>query len=681
MAKTRSNPTAIEVLGELRDPSILPQVEELAKRVEDSDRAQSSWMRKQLRLTRLMFGPRAKRVFPWKGASNVNIPLIDGIVRRHNPGIVALTLDANPVATFSSPDHEDDAPARKAEAFFNWMFGEQMKTAEEVVRLVNLYARRGHAYSREGWKYETERFTRVARANELYPQGVEQTIRAQLQEQAALQQQAAVNGEDPPPDKSPVELVAEKLADEYGMNIQDPDEAEQLFVAAQKILDGEAFIRITYNAVQEDRPDWRALDPIDVITDQDAPDVEDADYFCIVHRMTADQVLRCARDGKFEKNTAMEVAENIRTADDRSSTQHAQGEGLREQLRQLMNQRAGVNNDVGKRAGIPRSIVWEMFAKLDINGDGINERCVVWYSPDDKKVLAIYEYPFSFAKWPVTLYKFEAYAKRPMESRGIPELLYELQKLVNAQHNARLDAGQIMLAPVLQARITGARIDQMQRWRPGAVFPVTQVGDIGPIPMDLRPLTELLREEQTTQRIAESYIGTFDATIANLQNNSERRTAAEVNAITQLAANVFGLDARMYQTSMARSLAKVWNLYLDLGPDQTFFRVMNEPKPRLAKKHEIGMKFDIKPAGSPSSTNRNFMLSAIERAMPVLLQDQSGAFDRTELTKAWLELVDIKLTDRISRSPDQTQAAQLVQQAAQIAAQQNGGDPNQVAPP
>jgi hypothetical protein len=290
------------------------------------------------------------------------------------------------------------------------------------------------------------------------------------------------------------------------------------------------------------------------------------------------------------------------------------------------------------------------------------------------------EFPFPFHKWPVTLFKFEPHAKRPVESRGIPELLYELQRLINAQHNMRLDAGQILLSPTLQRRINGMANEDLGPWRPGAIFPVTQPGDIAPIAMDLRPLTELLREEQVTQRMAEGFIGTFDATINNLQNTNERRTAAEVNAITQLAANVFGLDARLFQASLARSFSKIWNLYLDLGPDQTYFRVMNEPKPRLAKKHEIGYKFDIKPAGSPSSTNRSFMLGAIERAMPIVLQDQSGRFDAGELVTAWLELIDSKLAKRIVRTPEQTANAQLVMQAAQIGAHSQGLDPGAVAP-
>lgn len=673
MGLERSSPVAIEVLGELNEPQIEANVKELVQRIKDSDEAQAAWLRKQLNLIRLNHGPRRPRNFPWKGASNINVPLTDGIIRRFRPGMAALVLDQNPVATFYSPDPTDDTDVGNDELFFHWLWTERMKPAEEVVRLIDLYASRGHAYAREGWRYETERFSRVARVNELFPQGLEPTLQA-AQEQARLQ-----NPDAEPP--SAVDLVVQVLESEFNMDANDEDEGLQLVEAARRILEGEAYVRITYNAVMHDRPDWRALDPINVIADQDAPDVEDADFFAIVHRLTPDQILRMARDGKFNKAVAVEVAAEIQDENDTAGRKDTSAHGVRAQIRALLDKKSGVNKQVRRKAGMPRGVVWEIYGKIDINADSINERVVIWYAPDQDRILAVTEYPFPFASWPVTLVKFEPYAPRPVESRGIPELLFEMQKLVNAQHNLRLDAGQLLLSPAFKRRITGATAEEMSPFKPGAVLPVANTADLEMLVNDLRPLTELLREEQVTQRMAESFIGTFDATISNLQNNSERRTAAEVNAVTQLASNVFGLDARMFQTAMARSFAKIWSLYLDLGPDQTYFRVMGEPKPRKALKHELGKKYDLKPAGSPSSTNRSFMLGAMERAMPLVLQDQSGVFDRTALIAAWLEMLDPKLAKKIVRSPDQAQAAQLVQQAAQIAADGRGIDPSQIAPP
>jgi hypothetical protein len=264
-----------------------------------------------------------------------------------------------------------------------------------------------------------------------------------------------------------------------------------------------------------------------------------------------------------------------------------------------------------------------------------------------------------------------------MDSRGIPELLYDLQRLADRIHNTRLDAGQLMLSPAFQRRNTSAAL-ALPEWAPGVMFPVAQIGDIQPIQHDMRALTELLREEQITQHLAENFIGTFDATINNLRQNSERRTAAEVNAITQLAANVYGLDARLFQTYMGNSMQKVWQLYTALGPEETYFRVMGESRPRLARRSELGKKFNVFPAGTPSSINRGFMLEAIERMMPIVFQDQTGALDSGALIEEWIGLIDPKLAKKIVRTPDERQAAQLVQQAAQIAAEEQGIDPSTV---
>lgn len=663
MPLERNNPISIQVLGSLSTPDRQEAIDELIGRIEAADEASTDWLDKQRKLIKLRFGPRDKRKVPWEGAHNISVPLTDSIARRFLPGIAALFLDSNPVAFFSSPDPADFQVGRQAEPFFHWMTREQMQMDPEVIRLVALYRDRGHAYAREGWNYKTQRFTRIVRAEELFPTGIQNFIE---QAQAAHQQT------NPTGQFIPADAVIQVLEREYQLSIDDEFEAQQLADAAQGLLAGRPYMRLTFQSVAKDQADWRGLDPINVIVDQDSPNVEDADFFVTLHRMTPDSIQRRVRDGIFEPVAAAEVVEYIRNVkDDAQTTTDSPGDTLRQQITDLLDRRSG-NRQRSAQDITTRSRVWQIFAKLDLDGDGVTERYVIWYHPGSKTVLAWTDYPFPFDQWPITLFKFEEHADRPIDSRGIPELLFDLQKLVNAQHNARLDAGQILLSPAMQVRNSAVSMEQLVKWRPGAIYPVTQVGDIAPIAHDLRLLGELLREEQVTQRLAESYIGTFDATINQLQQSTERRTAAEVNAITQLASNVFGLDARMFQFNMGRSLSKVWDLYVEFGPPELHFRIMGEERPRLARKRDIARRFDIKPAGTPASTNRAVMLANAERAIGLILQDTSGRFDGGELVRHWLQLLDINLANKVVRDQDEQAAAQIVNQAAGISAERAG---------
>lgn len=660
MSLRRDNPISIEVLEDLT-PQLLPQIDPLVKQIRDVDNANSGWGRRQLEMIRSRFGKRRKKRVPWVGASNMNVPLVDGIVRRWRPGITSLILDANPVAFFVSRTSEQMDGARIAEQFFTWLFIEHMETPPELMRLVDLLATRGHVYAREGWKYTTEREARIAQVSQLFPQGVGQFL---LESRNRLTS-------NPQPEQPQIDdevLIARELAAEYDLRLDDPDEQPMLIEAARRILQGADKIRLVYERVECDRPDWQALDPINTIAER-VGNPETAEFFVVLHEVTEDNLMRMARDGAFPEPSARAVLDRINESNRQDGpsgnrTGGAGGSMVRQQIKDFMDRRAGATRIDTDRKTTRRVTLWEVFCKLDVNGDGIKERCVLWYSPEFDVPLATYEYPMPFSEWPITLFKFEPHAETPTDSRGIPELLSELQKLVNAYHNARVDAAQIVLAPVMQRRTVSADFAQRIQWRPGAMIPVQQVGDIAPIPQDFRILTGLLQEEQFNQRLAESFIGTFDATINQLNQPTERRTAAEVNAITQLAQNVFGLDARMFQVSMARSFRKVWKLWLEFGPEQTFFRVTGEQTPRFARKSEIEDDFDITPAGTPSSTNRAFLLANMERILQIIISDQSGRFDVGALLESYFKLIDLNLAKAIVRSPEQTQAAQVVQNAA-----------------
>jgi hypothetical protein len=669
MSLERSNPIAISTLSApVGEPLVEQQWAKLIERIRDTDKSNQGWLEGQLEVIQQRYGPLPERDLPWENASNLNVPMSDGILRRWRPGIASLVLDASPVAFFHSIDSDDNDAANDARIFFEWMFLEQIEAPIEVVRLADLIGMHGHAYAREGWNYETERYVRVVRANELFPGGVQNAIEQ-------LKQQVAQQGGDPET-VDPLEVVMGVLAEEYGLNPELPEEGLQLEQAAIGLLQGQPYVRIEYITVEKDQPSWSALSPINVITENvDVPE-RDSEFFVVLHEVTLDKVMRMARDGIFEGEAAAELVRLAQSAnaDGQGKTEFSNSdgtaEGTRERIRQLLDNRTGTNSMATGRRQTPTVWLWEIFAKIDLDGDFITERTIAWYAPDFNIRLALANSPYPFREHPVTSYKFEPYAQTIYDSRGIFELLFELQELNNAQTNMRLDAGQLMLAPAFQYRMTGMD-PQNLRLRPGALIPVQAVGDIAPIAHDLRILTALLQEQQLTQRVAETFIGTFDATLNQLSRPTERRTAQEVQAIQSLAANVFGLDARVFQIYMARSFKKLWNLYIEFGSEETYFRIKNEPRRRLAKKREIGRKFDIVPAGNPSNTNPALMIANVERAMQVILSAQTDAVDSGELIGFWLSLLDPKLADRVVRDPNQREQARIVAAAAQIA--QDGG--------
>jgi hypothetical protein len=678
MALSRGNPISIEVLQvaqAIDDVELMKQIKELILDIRATDQELIGWLQKQAELVRIRLGSRKGRNIPWKNASNINVPLIDGIIRRWRPGVASLVLDAEPVAFFTAQSPSDFEAARSAEKFFTYLVLTYMESTYPVIQLVDLVAWRGHAYTREGWKYETSREARVVPIAHLFPNGLTQTVQ-QMQQQAARTQQDPPTAED---------IVMTALESEYQLDRQDEREGPMLLAAVTRILAGQEYIKLVYRKVAIDRPDWAPIDPLNVIVPQNQ-NPEKADFFCQIHHMTRDQLKAMAIDGHLPAGRVDKLLKGI-SGDSEAAAGVPTTDGMRDRIQDIMDRVAGRSRRANTRQGkIGKIIIWEIFARLDINGDGERERCIVWYAPGGKsdgsdpiegQVLAVLDYPYPFDTWPITLYPFEA-AARPIDNRGIADMLRPLQKVVTAFHNARIDASQIVLAPVLLMRVSGGNYRKSIKWQPGSVIPVASTQDILPLTQNLAILAGLLQEEQVNQRLAETYVGVFDATLTNLQQRGERRTAAEVNAIQGISSNIFGLDAKIFQVALSKSFTKLWQLYVDLGPTELFFRVTEEELPRIARKHEINRSYDIRAAGTPANTNRSFQISALERIMssPLTLPlMQAGRLDGAELFRQWVQLVDYNVAKRIIRSEEEGANVQLVLEAAQQAAEQRGVEP------
>ena len=660
----RINPISVEVLSVLTDEEMSEHVDKeiknLIQKVERLDRDMVGWLTRQEKLTRLRMGVRTARKGPWKGSSNVSVPLTDGLIRRWRPAIASLILDPDNVASFKAQEPGDVDAARIAEQVFTWLFRVDMDTTHPLIDLITNIAWRGHAYTRIGWDYRTEREARVILVDHLFPNGLEADI------QALQQQEMQEEGNVP----DPHDIVVETIMDEYDLDQQRDEEA--VMEAADKILAGAKAVKIVYRKVLHDRPAWQSIDPINVIVPQDQ-DPETAEIFTMVHRLDEDTIRSMGTDGILLPGRTAAFLE--KASNNKSELEDTEsGNGVREQIRHTMNRRANSDmTDTG--ADVGRLLLWEIYARVDINGDGEREKVVVWYAPKQKMVLSISDYVYPFDSWPVVYFPFEA-ARRPIDNRGVADLVKSFQQIANGFHNARIDAAQIMLAPVLQYRALGGEdFAKSVEWRPGALIPVQQIGDLAPIPQDLRILSALLVEEQAQQRLAETYVGVFDATLTQMGSSSERRTATEVSAIQSLSGSIFGLDARIFQESFGRSVRKIWDIFMDLGPQEVFVRLMNQEVPIAVRKSEISRGFDITPSGTPSNTNKQLQLNILQQAMQVILGNplliQSGRFDFTKIIERWLQVIDFNLAREIVRPAEE---GALVQQLMQGVAS-TGQDP------
>lgn len=676
---TRANPLGIDATKQADEEVVLTdQIKKLHERIQNGESDRAHWIQKQKILIEQRRGVRRPKAIPWAGANNDNWPVTDAVIRKWKPGIASLVTDADPVAYFFATKAEEVMNAQGAQAFYHWKFFQMPNVRSTIMELVDMVAQHGLAYTRQGWEYRTERRCRVIRADAHFPGGIEATLeqvnagidqanqqlaQAQAQGQADPQQQAQAPLE-------PHQFVKLVLQEEYKLDDSDRtrDNKSMLEMAVDALIQGAKHFKIYYEVVVADRPSWKALSPLDVVRPMKGGDVQDADFVAIVHRMTEDQILRMTRDGLFKRDASAEVIEKFKARNGSDATTgmdfNARGTGQREQITRTLEQIEGTSSQFNY-AEPALAPIWEVYCHLDVNADGILEKCIMWYDPINSLVLSVIEYPMPFREWGIIQFEFEHTSDRPYSSRGIAELLSTFQKQTNKIHNARLDAIQVLLSPMFKMRAVNGDIPRNIRFRPGTIVPVSDPNDLQPLIMDFRPLGQFIQEEQMTKTLAEQYVGVFDSSLTQLGGGgSERRTATEVEAVTSQIGNVFSQDAALFQSSMAKVHSQLWQLWVEFGPDEEYFRVLGEEQPRVIKKHEIDRNFDIYPAGTPANTNKALALSRAREYLQFFGPDQTGLINKQMLYKNYFDLTDRNLAKLIVRSEEEAMAVQQILQAA-----------------
>lgn len=686
MSTIRGNPLHLQVTGNIITPDLEGAVQDLWERVLEGDNARQEWIRKQEKLIRQRRGIRKRKVMPWPGANNHNWPLTDAIIRRWKPGMAALVSKADPITYFvpTKPEMVEAAPL--AQKYFHWRFTTMDGVLKTVMELTENLAQYGVGYTRQGWDYRTEKNCRVVNVNYLFPNGVQAAVdqtNEQLAQARAQAQEAIAAGEAPPEvleqipqEKTAEQLVMEVLEDQYILRTDDPLEASQLAEATEKILDGASMVKFYYTTEVTDKPCWKSVDPLKVFYPPRNTDPDEAEYIGIIHQIHTDSLRKMALDGKLDPDAVDVLADKIEarsTGDPDRGDEFDQVAGSsRSGIQQILDQSDGVSQGDVDEPNI--ATVIELYCHLDIDNDGLLERCVVWFHPETKMVLSLTPFTGPFKEWPVVKFEFEHTSTRHYSPRGIAELVTVFQGTVNKLHNSRLDAIQITLSPMLQKRSNAGRVERSIRFMPGAIIPVQTVGDIAPLQMDTSGLLQSLNEENVTKGLAEQYIGTFDPGVLS-QNAQDRRTATEIEAVLSQTQTIFSNDADLFQAGMAKVFSQIWKYDNDLGREDLFFRVTGEEEPIQAKRHEIAFDFDIVPAGTPANTSQPLQLARVREAISMFINDPTGVVNKRQLYKRYFDLIDHNLGRIVIRDEQEAALFQQMQQAVAAMGQEPAAIP------
>jgi hypothetical protein len=633
------NPLSIEVLGNLDSERYKEEIRDLAQKIAEEDGARAGWVTDVRKIRKLISGKDKRRNKPWKHASETNVPMIKKHIRRWKPTLYNLFALADPVCAFhaTTPKGADAAPT--AEMFFNWLVKVHMDNSDtEVQYLTDDVGSDGMGNLAVEWDYRTELRSRVLTVDNLFPGG-------------------------PPQDEG---KIIEALRKEYEIVIMPASVEKMLIEAARKILDGNKFVKVTYVDVVTNKPRLVSYNGEYVIVPSNCKETHTAEYVALLNQLTVDDLRQKARDGILDE-AAVEKFLESRTSDDEVAKTRPAG--------MTSNTDTGPTSDEQKLrdAGVQptednKISVYKVYCKLDLNGDGIKERAVIWMSIDKGApyVLALHPFAYSVPFWPVIRFDFEKAARGPYKSQGIGHLLLPLQKELNKQFRAKSDAIDIQLAPMFKRLITGGMRSRNVTIGPGKIIDVTSMDAFMPMEKSPFNLHEYLNNEQMIENQADTLIGSLVNDLQATGRKLERRTASEVARVGQTSEAMAGMDAASFQNSMRLVFQAVWQLWLDLGPRTIYYTVTGKKTPQLFNKGDFSKNYELIPTGTPGNTDRQKQLSYVMQLIELAMKDPSRSINLPYLVRRAVQLIDPKMAD-VALVPQATQQAlATIQQAAAL---------------
>jgi hypothetical protein len=623
------NPLHIDVLGQLDSEKYVEEIQELARQIKKDDQSRSSWVDDVRKIRKLIKGKDKRKRKPWRHASETSIPLIKKMIRRWKPSLYALFAGADPVCAFHATTAQGLDQSPKAELFFDWLVKVYMDDTDTSIQyLVDDIGADGSGNIGVSWDYRTELRSRVLSVDNIFPEGV-------------------------PKEE---EIIIKTLREQYEIVIMSPTVEQELKIAAQKIMEGNSFVRITYRQIVANKPKITAFNSEYIIVPPHCLETHNAEYVAILNPMSENDMLQYARDGMFNADAVMAFLSDKEKKKSDATTET----GTYSDNQQLV--------DAGVTADDTRIPVYQVYCKIDLDGDGIKERAVIWMSIDEgiPHIFAMYPFALSIPHWPIFRFDYEKSARGPYRSMGIGQLLEELQKQLNKQYRAKSDAIDIQLAPVYQKRITGGLRSRNIKWGPGKIIDVQEIGDLAPVEKSPFNLHEYINSESQIEAHAESLLGSLVNDLQATGRKLERRTATEVNKVGQSSEALASMDAASFQNTMRLVWQTVWQLWLDLGPREIYHTVTGAKTPVLFKKGDFNKNYQLMPTGTPGNTDRQKQLGYTMELLQILLQDPSGSGNIPYLIRRVAQLIDARIADA-ALIPQATQAAlQSLEQAAAL---------------
>lgn len=321
---------------------------------------------------------------------------------------------------------------------------------------------------------------------------------------------------------------------------------------------GEIKYKTVYEQVKRERAKWNVKEIDRVFFPINAPNVREAEYIIEEAYFTYPMILEMKACGLFGPDLDTDLLkEKLSKKLDP------------EQIQDIRNDSMGLIDYVDRIESYPIK-VQEAYIKYDINDDGIREECIFLTLPDFG-VFGAGKPLHCVSKVGIRPWKIAPFLRRPgtMIGKGIPEIVYHLHNEMDAIHNQRIDAGNMVIAPFFFYRpsagfdpknisvrpATGIPLDDPQR---DIQFPNYNAGRLSVSYQEEQIVMQLI---QMLTNVTDPMLGkevanrpTARGTMAIIAQGDQRFTPL-AGRVAKIFADIVTITRRLYEENLDPSIA------------------------------------------------------------------------------------------------------------------------------
>lgn len=575
-------------------------VEKIKAWKEDAENSVSTWETNQQKYHKLRMRIKKNKSYPFVGCSNLRMPTLEIKIRKLKAALVNVIFGIRPIIQAVPSPSGNWNVARKIEKFLDHIIMDVMSLKEKAVIAIDQALEKGFYLIKPYWRLEI-------------------TTRVEKLSLDDINIEEAMWLFDPrTPKEQVVNAILQRVQADLSPLVKD-ENIKRTEEIVEQVFAGKSEISFQLQDVIYNYPDVGLCSPERVyVPSTTGYDPQGASY--IIHEFF--MPLRTLKQNAKNKGwdgfsiDGIEIKKEVDLTDKSIELDKDTREGI---------ERLKSTDELVK--------VWECYCWHDINGDGVEEKCIVTIAPDFDKVLRKITLPFYSGKFPFVKLFYELIDDRWFSHRGIPSLIEDIVKEIDIQHMQKIDSQTIRNAP-------------MYTYRSGMVNPKTVQFAFGQgIPVHgMQPLNDSIaplnsqnqgvefsyeREQMILETKVEELIGQVDFSLQSMINKRQPRTLGEVQMQQQNMQQVFSLDADLFREQFAKLFNWIWDLWSQYGDEEYEFKYFGNDNSQgetiKLSREEVQGKYKITVRGNDQNTNPQVKLQKAQTVMmaaqqPVALQ-------------------------------------------------------------